>query len=122
MWARTGVATLAVTLLVAQLATAQDKKTSDASFWVATSSVAALTVADIELSQSCMRKGTCSEASPFVPKSRAQAYALQAPFLLGTSYLAYRLKHHGAKAWWLPQVGLMAGHGVGVASGLRFVF
>ena len=91
-------------------------------FWPLTAATIATTVADIELTQHCIHAGTCQEGNPLLPSDRKKVYAVQLPLVVGVSYLGYRWRKDGNKYWWLPQVGVIAGHGVGIGFGLRFVW
>ena len=92
-------------------------------YWLLTGVAVGLTVADIELTQHCLHQGTCHEGNPLVPTTnRAMLYPLQLGLTAAQSYLAYRLKRKGSKAWWVPQFSLSASHAVGVGFGLRFVW
>ena len=92
-------------------------------YWLLTGVAVGLTVADIELTQHCLHQGTCHEGNPLVPTTnQAKLYPLQFGLTVVQSYLAYRLKKKGSKAWWLPQFSLSASHAVGVGFGLRFVW
>ncbi len=98
-------------------------RTADRNYWLLTGVAVGLTVADIELTQHCLHQGTCHEGNPLVPTTnRAKLYPLQLGLTAAQSYLAYRLKRKGSKAWWLPQLSLSASHAVGVGFGLRFVW
>jgi hypothetical protein len=92
------------------------------SFWTLTGIATGSMIADVELSQACLQRHTCSEANPLMPESRAKAYAIQVPLTFATSYLSYRMRKKGSARAWLPEVGLLVGHSVGIASGLRFAF
>ncbi len=91
-------------------------------FWAMTAAATALTVADIELSQSCLQQSTCSEANPLLPRSRGAAYAIQLPLLGAGTWFSYHLKKHNRTHWWGAQVGLIVGHAIGTASGVRVAF
>src|SRR5579872_315240 len=91
-------------------------------FWAMTAAATALTVADIELSQSCLQQNTCSEANPLLPRSRGAAYAIQLPLLGAGTWFSYHLKKHNRTHWWGAQVGLIVGHAIGTASGVRVAF
>ena len=91
-------------------------------FWAITASATALTVADVELSQACLQRGTCTEANPLLPSSRRAAYGIQVPVTAAAILLSYRMKKHHHKGWWLPQFGLVVGHAIGTGSGARAAF
>lgn len=73
----------------------------------------ALTIADIERTQSCLHKNRCEELDPLLPHSRAGMYAVNLPVNAGLMYLSYRLKASGRKTWWIAPLGISAGHFVG---------
>lgn len=91
-------------------------------FWVVTATATALMFADIELSQACLQQSTCTEANPLLPRSRAAAYAIELPVTAGVTLLSYRMKKRHEKRWWLPQLGLVLGHGIGAGAGARAAF
>lgn len=103
-------------------------RTADRNFWLWTGISVGLTIADIELTQHCIHKGRCREGNPLLSGSRPQAYAIGMGITAGFSYLGYRLKKRQQQGknsflpWWYPQFALSAGHGVGVAVGLRFAW
>ena len=79
-------------------------------------------VADIELTQACLRARTCREGNPLVPTRRGRVYALQLSTHTAIAYLGWRLRKGGARWWWFPQASITAAHGVGIGFGLRFQF
>ena len=94
-------------------------------FWPLTAATIATTVADVELTQHCIRAGTCQEGNPLLEPlmhSRKHIYAIQLPLAIGVSYLGYRWHKDDFKYWWVPQAAVVAGHGVGIGFGLRFVW
>jgi hypothetical protein len=116
---------LAAALLLgaASLGAQEPGRVADGRFVALTVASVLLTVADVELTQRCLRSGRCHEGNPLVPTtSRAKLYPLQLGLTAAHSYLGYRLKKKGSRWWWVPQLSLSAGHGVGVAFGVRFVW
>ena len=91
-------------------------------FWPLTAATIATTIADIELTQHCIHAGTCREANPLLPSGRKRVYAISLPIAVGVSYLGHRWHKDGYKYWWVPQAAVIAGHGVGIGFGLRFVW
>jgi len=91
-------------------------------FWLLTATTIVTTVADIELTQHCIHAGTCREGNLLVPTDRKKVYAIQLPLAIGISYLGYRWHKDDFKYWWVPQAAVIAGHGVGIGMGLRFVW
>ncbi len=92
------------------------------SFWSLTAATIATTVADVELTQHCIRARACREGNPLLPTDRKKVYAIQIPLSVGLSYLGYRLRKDGFRYWWVPQVALISAHGTGIGFGLRFVW
>ena len=98
-------------------------RTLDSKFWLMTAATVGMTIADVEMTQRCIRNGTCHEGNPLLPEtSRAKIYPIQFALIGVQSYFSYRLKKRGSQAWWLPQFSLAASHGVGLAFGLRFAW
>ena len=105
------------TCLSGQAIEAADKK-----FALLTVLTVATTVADIELTQHCIRAGTCREGNPLLPSDRKKVYAIQIPLAIGASYLSYRWHKDKFGRWWVPQAALISAHGMGIGFGLRFVW
>lgn len=101
---------------------AEEPRTSWRAFWAATVAATALTVADIELSQACLRQTACTEVNPLLPRSHAAAYAIQLPLTAAGTWFGYHMKKHHQERWWLPQLGIITGHAIGVGSGVRATF
>ena len=91
-------------------------------FWTLTAATVATTVADVELTQHCLRAGTCREGNLLLPASRGKMYAIQLPLAAASSYVAYRLHRKQKRYWWVPQASVIAGHGAGIGFGMRFVW
>ncbi len=101
----------------------EDSPTLDRKFWMMTAVSVGMTIADVELTQRCIRNGTCHEGNPLLPgTSRSKMYAVQFGLVTAESLFSYLLKKKGLRNWWMPQFSLAASHGVGVAFGMRFVF
>jgi hypothetical protein len=96
-------------------------RTSWRGFWAMTAAATALTFADVELSQTCLQQGTCAEVNPLLPRSRGAAYAIQLPLTATGVWFSYRMKKHRRK-YWSPQLGLVVGHAIGSASGVRAAY
>ncbi|MGH9523252.1 MAG: hypothetical protein ACRD3E_12055 [Terriglobales bacterium] len=99
----------------------EQKKVVDKKFLFLTGVASALTVADFELTQSCMARHACVESDPLMPSSRAGMYASSAPVNAALFYWSYRRKAEGKKLWWLPIVAVAASHAVGVGTNIRFL-
>ena len=99
----------------------ENKKVVDKKFLILTGIATGLTVADFELTQSCMARHACVESDPLMPSSRAGMYASSAPVNAALFYWSYRRKAEGKKLWWLPIVAVAASHAVGVGTNIRFL-
>lgn len=99
----------------------EKKKVVDKKFLLLTGLATALTVADFEMTQSCMARHACVESDPLMPHSRAGMYASSAPVNAALFYWSYRRKAEGKKLWWLPIVAVAASHAVGVGTNIRFL-
>lgn len=99
----------------------EKKKVIDKKFLVLTGLATGLTVADFELTQSCIARHACVESDPLMPSSRAGMYASSAPVNAALFYWGYRRKAEGKKLWWLPIVAVAASHAVGVGTNIRFL-
>ena len=115
-------------LLVSLPGSAQPKRRAlDKKFWLALGSAVGLMVADVELSQRCIRAGTCREANPLLGQSRARAYAVNAAILVPVTIWSYHVKkgqdrtgrQNGDIRWWLPSVIKSASHAAGMSIGLH---
>ena len=94
----------------------------DKQFWILTAANYASAVADTELTQACMRSGTCHEGNPLLPSGRKKAYPVQLGISTITNIISYKLMKSGYKYWYVPQVAIIGAHGVGITFGLRFQF
>ena len=95
---------------------------SDKSFWILTAASYASVVADIELTQMCLRSGTCREGNPLMPSGRKTVYPIQLGISTITNIISYKLMKSGNKYWYVPQVAIIGAHGVGASFGLKFQF
>ena len=92
-------------------------------FWTFAAASVALTVADVELTHSCVNNvAGCRERNPlFGPHpTRARMYSISLPItsaLLGVSYYVRR-KNKANWAWKVPPISLTASHAAGVVSNL----
>lgn len=99
----------------------EQKKVIDKKFLFLTSLATGLTVADFELTQSCIAGHRCIESDPLMPSSHAGMYASSMPVNAGLTYLSYRLKAKGKRYWWVPVAAIVASHAIGVGTNLRFL-
>lgn len=77
-----------------------------------------LAFADVETTQHCIDKHTCREGNPLMPSSQAGRISVSLGFAAVTAVASYRLKKHRSKGWWAAPAVSIAGHAVGLASGL----
>ncbi len=119
-----GVLLTVVLLLVSLPSPAQPKRrVLDKKFWLALGSAVGLMVADIELSQRCIRAGVCREANPLLGQSRGRAYAVNAAILVPMTIVSYHLKKgqdmnrrkKGDIPWWVPPAVKGSSHIAGMA-------
>jgi hypothetical protein len=99
----------------------ENKKVVDKKFMVLAGIATGLTIADFEMTQSCMARHLCVETDPLMPTSRAGMYASSAPVNAGLTYLSYRLKARGKRYWWVPMAAIVASHAIGVGTNVRFL-
>ena len=109
-------------LIIFTCLTVQAVEAADKKFALLTVLTVATTVADIELTQHCIRAGTCREGNPLLPSDRKKVYAMQLGLTVGLSYLAYKWRKDDYQHWWVPQAALISAHGMGIGFGLRFVW
>ncbi len=77
-----------------------------------------MAIADIETTQHCIDEHTCREGNPLMPSSLAGKFSVSLGIAALTAVASYHLKKEHSKGWWLaPTIGI-AGHAVGMASGL----
>jgi len=109
------------------LAQAQPKRrVLDKKFWLALGSAVGLMVADVELSQRCIRAGTCREANPLLGQSRGRAYAVNTAILVPVTIWSYHVKkgqdrtgrQKGDIPWWFPSAINASSHVVGMSIGV----
>ena len=77
-----------------------------------------LAFADIETTQHCIDEQTCREGNPLMPSSQAGMLSVSLGIAAFTAVASYRLKKLRSKGWWVAPAVSMAGHAVGLASGL----
>jgi hypothetical protein len=77
-----------------------------------------LSFADIETTQHCVDEHTCREGNPLMPSSPAGKLSVSLGIAAFTAVASYRLKKQRSKGWWIAPAVSIAGHAVGLASGL----
>jgi hypothetical protein len=77
-----------------------------------------LAFADIETTQHCIDEHTCREGNPLMPSSQAGKLAVSLGIASFTAVASFQLKKERSKGWWVAPVMGIAGHAVGLASGL----
>ena len=107
-----------ILLLPLNLNAGENKK----AFWLLTAANYASAVADIELTQACLRSGACREGNPLLPSDRKKLYAIQMGLSTLTAIISYKWMKDDSKYWYVPQVAIIGAHGVGITFGLKFQF
>jgi hypothetical protein len=77
-----------------------------------------MAVLDVELTQHCIASHECREGNPLMPSSQTGQLSIGIGFVTLGSITSYWLKKHKSPYWWLPPAGGIAGHALGVATGL----
>ncbi len=77
-------------------------------------------VLDVESTQRCIRKGTCREGNPMMGQSRIQEYAMSMGETAAMTVVAYELKKHGVRKWWLAPTFEISMHGGLAGLNMRF--
>ncbi len=93
----------------------------DAKFLLLAGISTGLTVADYEMTQSCLARHVCAEADPLLPHSRAGMYATNIPVNAAIFWWSYKRKAAGKRLWWLPPMAVIASHAIGVGTNVRFL-
>jgi hypothetical protein len=99
------------------------KPVSTRKFWALTAFSAAMTVADIELTQNCLAtvRG-CYETDPLygTHPTRARMYAINVPINAAVAYVSYKAMtgKRLSKLWAWPQLALTATHFGGVVTNI----
>ena len=107
-------------LLLATLPLAAQQHTVDRPFVAVTVAQFGSATWDIETTQRCIRAGTCREGNPLMGQSRAQEYAVAFGGEALVSVLAYKLKEHGERGWWILPGVTIGMHGALGELNLRF--
>lgn len=98
------------------------RKVMDRNFLLLAGMTFALTAADIELTQHCLKEKTCVELNPTLPLSRWGMYATNTPVNLAVLYWSYKRKQSGKFGWWVAPLVDIGIHGVGIGSNVRFAW
>jgi hypothetical protein len=77
-----------------------------------------LAFADIETTQHCVDEHSCREGNPLMPSSPAGKLSVSLGIAAFTAVASYRMKKQRSKGWWIAPAVSVAGHAVGLASGL----
>ena len=75
---------------------------------------------DTAITQDCVRAQTCVEGNPWVPKSAWGQAGVAIGMAGATTFVSYEMRKHGSRLWWLPPAVGIAGHAVGIGSGVRY--
>ena len=77
-------------------------------------------LADTFTTQDCMRRGTCMETNPWMPKSAWGQFGVITGISAAGTFTSYKLKQNHSKLWvMIPYIGIV-GHTAGIASGVRY--
>jgi len=98
--------------------TATRRRTLGASFYLLNGIDLGMAVLDVEMTQHCIATHKCREGNPLMPSSQAGALSMSIGLVGVGTWASYRLKKHESRIWWLSPTSGIAGHFVGVASGL----
>jgi len=88
------------------------------SFYLLNGAHLGMAVLDVELTQHCISTHQCREGNPLMPSSQAGALSMSIGLVGVSSWASYRLKKHQSNMWWVTPTGGIAGHVVGIATGL----
>ncbi len=102
------------------LTPAPQKKVINKKFLLLTGLAVAFTVADVELTQRCLRHHTCVELNPTLPTGHAAMYLANVPATGALFYWSYRRKANGQRLWWLPTLIDLLPHAAGAIDNTRF--
>ena len=91
---------------------------ADSKFFLMNGLHLGMAVLDVELTQRCIASHQCREGNPVMPSSQAGQLSIGIGFATLGSFTSYWLKRHKSSYWWLPPAGGIAGHAVGIATGL----
>ena len=108
-------ATMLLILSVATSGSAQQKHNWKE--WLANGIHAGAAIADVEMTQSCLRAKTCREGNPLMPSNRAGAYSLSLGMVVGQGFIAHKLRKAGKRFWWFGPAAGTASHAIGITSG-----
>lgn len=96
----------------------------NAKFLVLTGALALSSIADVAATQHCVKLGTCQEANPMMPHSRAGMYAVKSAFAVTTTFSSLGLrksdKKLARKLWWVPQAVWIGANLYGFRTGWRY--
>ncbi len=96
------------------------RKSIDKKFLILSGLAVAFTVSDVELTQRCLRHGTCVELNPTLPTGHTAMYLANIPATGALFYWSYRRKTKGQKLWWLPALADLLPHAAGTIDNTRF--
>lgn len=97
------------------------KRVADRKWWLWTTIEVGSMVADVELTQACIRTRTCHEFDPVVGQHRWRAYAVSIPVHGLLVWKSYQRKKHESRGeqraveWWMLPLAATVVHGAGIA-------
>jgi hypothetical protein len=94
------------------------RRTLGASFYLLNGLSFGMAALDVELTQHCISTHKCREGNPLIPSSHAGALGISFALVGSGTWASYQMKKHESHIWWIAPISGIAGHAVGVTSGL----
>jgi len=94
------------------------RRSLGASFFLLNGIDFGMAVLDVEMTQRCIATHKCREGNPLMPSSHAGALSVSIGLAGVGTWGSYQMKKHHSNIWWICPTGGIAGHVIGVASGL----
>ncbi|MFZ1087208.1 MAG: hypothetical protein WAN35_19770, partial [Terracidiphilus sp.] len=113
-------ATALLLLILSASCFAQAPKVVDRKFVALSGTYFAAGMLDSELTQLCIRGGTCVEGNGWMPKSQVGQIGVTVGMGAGNALLAYELRKHHSRLWWVPTTVGIAAHGYGISTGVKY--
>jgi hypothetical protein len=94
------------------------RRTLGPSFYLLNGLSFGIAALDVELTQHCISTHKCHEGNPLIPSSHAGALGISFALVGSGTWASYQMKKHESHIWWIAPISGIAGHTVGVTSGL----
>lgn len=75
---------------------------------------------DVALTRRCIHAGTCHESNPFMQGGAGRQYGIALGMAAAGTFVSYKLKKEGSRAWMLTPIIGIGVHGFGAGMALRF--